>query len=166
VAKQTINSNSVEPLGGPNTGLSVELGDSWNTFATKMNAMMNDLYGSGTQSTAGAFPIVTGTTSANISGQGIISLTTVGDYALASPVGQGIFAEIIFNSTQGSTSSGSSIILSSSATLDGVNFVSRATSSSGGTSVKKTLSIVSLSTAAWQILSNNGLTGTLGLATV
>ena len=47
MAKQTINSNSVEPLGISNMGLSTEQGDSWNAAVTKLNAMFGDLYGTG-----------------------------------------------------------------------------------------------------------------------
>lgn len=47
MAIQTINSNSVEPLGGPNLGLSVEQGDSWAAAVTKLNAMFVDLYNGG-----------------------------------------------------------------------------------------------------------------------
>lgn len=45
MAQQTINSNSVEPLSGPNTGLGVDFGDTWQAAVTKLNAMFNDLYG-------------------------------------------------------------------------------------------------------------------------
>ncbi len=44
MAKQTINNNSTEPLGGPNMGVGTDQGDTWNTFVTKINAMMTDLY--------------------------------------------------------------------------------------------------------------------------
>lgn len=45
MAQQTINSNSVEPLGGPNLGLSVEQGDGWAAAVTKINAMFSEMYG-------------------------------------------------------------------------------------------------------------------------
>jgi hypothetical protein len=142
-----------------------EFGDTWDTVVKNVNAMMNDLYGSGAQSTAGAFPIVTGATTANIAGQGIISLSTIGDYTLSSPTGPGIFCEIIFASTQGATAPTAAIVLTSSAAFDGVNFVSRSTASSSGTSPKKSLSLISLSTSTWQILANQGLTPSFGYST-
>ena len=47
MAKQTILSNSVQPLGGPNTGVGTDQGDEWNTAVQKLNAMFGDLYGNG-----------------------------------------------------------------------------------------------------------------------
>jgi hypothetical protein len=50
----------------------------------------------------------------------------------------------------------------SSATLDGLNFVSRST---GTVQTNRALQLISVSTSKWNIVSNVGLTGTLGLAT-
>lgn len=66
MARQVINSNSVEPLGISNMGLSTEQGDSWNAFVTKMNAMTADLYGTG---------IVAGTGTATFAASGNIAKT-------------------------------------------------------------------------------------------
>jgi hypothetical protein len=46
MAQQTINNNSVQPIGLPNTGIGTDEGDTWNAAVTKLNAMFNDLYGS------------------------------------------------------------------------------------------------------------------------
>jgi hypothetical protein len=69
---QTINNNSVEPLGGPNTGLSTELGDSWNTFVTKANAMFSEIYG-GVQNGGGV--------AIRQAGNIFVSATTIGSSA-------------------------------------------------------------------------------------
>ncbi len=45
MAQQTVNSNSVQPLGEPNSGLSTEMGDTWQAAVVKLNAMFSDLYG-------------------------------------------------------------------------------------------------------------------------
>lgn len=47
MAQQTINSNSVQPLGIPNTGSSTEQGDTWDAAVVKLNAMFTELYGGG-----------------------------------------------------------------------------------------------------------------------
>jgi hypothetical protein len=73
MAKQVINSNSVEPIGPPNLGTSVEQGDTWNQAVTKINANFTDLYGNG---------IVAGAGTATFGGSGLIN-KTVG------PVGSG-----------------------------------------------------------------------------
>lgn len=52
MAQSTINNNSVEPIGPPNLGTSVEQGDTWNTAVGKLNAMFTDLY-TGTALVAG-----------------------------------------------------------------------------------------------------------------
>ena len=44
MAQQTLNSNSVQPFGVPNTGTSVEQGDTWDAAVLKLNAMFTDLY--------------------------------------------------------------------------------------------------------------------------
>jgi hypothetical protein len=44
MAKQTINTNSVQPLGLPNTGVSTEQGDTWDNAMAKVNAMFTELY--------------------------------------------------------------------------------------------------------------------------
>lgn len=44
MAQQTLNSNSVQPNGLPDTGNSTEMGDSWNEAVTKLNANFNELY--------------------------------------------------------------------------------------------------------------------------
>lgn len=44
MAYSALAGNSVEPLGGPNLGLSVEQGDSWGTAVTKINAMLTEIY--------------------------------------------------------------------------------------------------------------------------
>jgi hypothetical protein len=54
MAKQVINSNSVQPLGPPNFGTSVEQGDTWDAAVLKMNAMFSDLYGVGLVAGTGA----------------------------------------------------------------------------------------------------------------
>lgn len=45
MAQQTINTNSIQPLGGPNTGVGTDQGDSWDTAGTKINANFSELYG-------------------------------------------------------------------------------------------------------------------------
>lgn len=45
MALQVLNSNSVQPLGLPNTGTGTDEGDLWNAAVTKLNAMMTELYG-------------------------------------------------------------------------------------------------------------------------
>jgi hypothetical protein len=52
MARQVINSNSVQPLGVPNTGTSTEQGDTWDNAVLKLNAMFVDLY-TGTALNAG-----------------------------------------------------------------------------------------------------------------
>lgn len=47
MTQQTILSNSIQPLGIPNTGTGTDEGDTWNTAVTRFNAMFTDLYGSG-----------------------------------------------------------------------------------------------------------------------
>lgn len=47
MARIVINNNSVEPLGGPNLGLSTEQGDSWNTTVANLNTMFTEIYGGG-----------------------------------------------------------------------------------------------------------------------
>lgn len=159
MARSVINNNSVEPLGLPNSGDSVEMGDTWNVVVAKLNAMFTEIYG-------GSAPVgkTTGSTAAAITAAGVIDLSTIGDYTLAAPAAAGIFCDVVFRSTQGSTASGTSIILSaaSGVTFDGLNTVARATAA---TVPNKALQLVALSTARWAIVANNGLTGTLGLAT-
>ena len=41
---QTILSNSIQPLGIPNTGTGTDEGDTWNTAVTRLNAMFVELY--------------------------------------------------------------------------------------------------------------------------
>lgn len=74
MAKQTINNNSVEPLGISNMGLSTEQGDSWNTLVSKLNTMFTELYN---VLTAGAKSFVAGTGTAVFGAAGNIS-TQVG----------------------------------------------------------------------------------------
>ena len=47
MAQSTLNSNSVQPLGLPNTGTSVEQGDTWDSAVVKLNAMFTELYAGG-----------------------------------------------------------------------------------------------------------------------
>lgn len=44
MALQVINSNSTQPLGGPNGGLGTDQGDTWDVAAVKLNAMFAELY--------------------------------------------------------------------------------------------------------------------------
>lgn len=80
MAKQTINSNSVEPLGISNMGLSTEQGDSWNAAVTKLNAMFTELYaGSAVPATIGTNTNATlGTQTALAFGGGTGLLATQG----------------------------------------------------------------------------------------
>ncbi len=55
MAIQTINSNSVQPLGPANMGLSTEQGDTWQAAVTKFNAMFVELYGANTFTGAKTF---------------------------------------------------------------------------------------------------------------
>jgi hypothetical protein len=48
VTQQSILSNSIQPLGIPNTGTGTDEGDTWNAAVARLNAMFGDLYGSGT----------------------------------------------------------------------------------------------------------------------
>ena len=66
MAKQTINSNSVEPFGTPNQGLGTEFGDTWAAAVSKLNAMFTDLYN-------GAKALVAGTGTAVFGAAGNIS---------------------------------------------------------------------------------------------
>lgn len=70
MAKQTINNNSVEPLGISNMGLSTEQGDSWNTLVSKLNTMFTELYN---VLTAGAKSFVAGVGTAVFGAAGNIS---------------------------------------------------------------------------------------------
>lgn len=98
--KQTINSNSVEPIGPPNTGTSVEMGDTWNTFVSKANAMWTELYTGARQLIAGAGTALfgpSGNISANVTliGSSATNTTqTLMSYVLPastlSAVGQGL----------------------------------------------------------------------------
>lgn len=63
MAKTTINPNSVQPLGEPNSGTGTEMGDSWQAAVTKLNAMFTDLYGTG---------LVAGTGTATFGPAGVI----------------------------------------------------------------------------------------------
>ena len=47
MAQQTINSNSVQPLGIPNTGTGTDQGDTWDAAVVKINANFTQLYGGG-----------------------------------------------------------------------------------------------------------------------
>jgi hypothetical protein len=47
VAIQTINPNSVQPLGVPNTGTGSDQGDTWDVAVAKLNAMFVELYAGG-----------------------------------------------------------------------------------------------------------------------
>lgn len=62
MAKITLNSNSVQPLGGPNTGVGTDEGDLWNTAVANINAMLLELYnrtgGTGTLSNNLPNPLV------------------------------------------------------------------------------------------------------------
>lgn len=85
MAIQVINSNATEPLGLPNSGTGVEMGDNWNQAVTKQNAMFAELYAAGSAiaevatalTTAGAGVI----TAAGIAGK----LTTRGGAQSATP---------------------------------------------------------------------------------
>lgn len=44
MAQSTINNNSVQPLGLPNTGVGTDEGDLWNAAVVKLNAMLTELY--------------------------------------------------------------------------------------------------------------------------
>lgn len=44
MAQATINNNSVQPNGLPDTGDSAEMGDSWNQAVAKLNANFTELY--------------------------------------------------------------------------------------------------------------------------
>lgn len=44
MAIETINGNSVQPLGLPDTGTGTEMGDTWNQAVDKLNAMFAELY--------------------------------------------------------------------------------------------------------------------------
>lgn len=128
-----------------------EMGDTWDTVLKNINSMTAEQY-AGTAPTT----VVAGTTSATLTGGGVINLTTVGDYVLGAPASAGIYCDIIFNSTQGSTASGTSIVLTSSAFYEGVNTIAHNTKSCGGTSAKMCLSLVSQSTSSWAIVNNFG----------
>lgn len=59
MALQALNKNEDEPLGGPNSGLSVEKGDNWNAFIDKANAMLAELYDrTGGQASAGVSGLI------------------------------------------------------------------------------------------------------------
>jgi hypothetical protein len=47
MTQQTINTNSTQPLGLPNTGTGTDQGDTWDVAAGKINSNFNDLYGTG-----------------------------------------------------------------------------------------------------------------------
>jgi hypothetical protein len=55
MAQQTVNSNSTQPLGIPNTGTGTDQGDTWDQAVTKINANFTELYsgGSGARAYAG-----------------------------------------------------------------------------------------------------------------
>lgn len=72
MAQQTINSNSIQPLGGPNTGTGTDQGDEWNTVVTKLNAMFGEIYG-GIQNGGGV--------SIRPAGNIFVSATTIGSSA-------------------------------------------------------------------------------------
>jgi hypothetical protein len=77
VAQQTINSNSTQPLGGPNQGVGSDQGDTWDTAVAKLNAMFTDLYsGSGV-----SFPAGTGTGTYKAAGNLTVVSTEVGSSA-------------------------------------------------------------------------------------
>lgn len=61
MAQSTINANSVQPLGLPNTGTSTEQGDTWDQAAVKLNAMFTDLYGAYAGGSIGSFAAGAGT---------------------------------------------------------------------------------------------------------
>lgn len=44
MAQSIINSNSTQPLGGPNGGLGTDQGDTWDVAAVKINANFTELY--------------------------------------------------------------------------------------------------------------------------
>ena len=75
MAQQTINSNSVQPLGIPNTGSSTEQGDTWDAAVVKLNAMFTDLY-SGAGVTGGGISFLAGSsTNGTFKAAGLVSKT-------------------------------------------------------------------------------------------
>lgn len=87
MAQQTINSNSGQPLGGPNTGLGSELGDTWDAAVLKMNNMFTDLYGVNTSPTfvnAGSTLALTSANNGNV-----IKLNATGGSTVTLPVATG-----------------------------------------------------------------------------
>ena len=86
MAQQTINSNSVQPLGIPNTGTSTEQGDTWDAAVVKLNAMFTELYSgnstvagnktyTGTQTFNGVVSVEAGTGTGAFSPAGMLSRT-------------------------------------------------------------------------------------------
>jgi len=76
MAQQTIQNNSVQPLGLPDTGSSAEMGDSWNEAVAKINAMFTEVYGGTIAQTAG-----TGTAQFKPGGNINVAVTTIGSSA-------------------------------------------------------------------------------------
>lgn len=54
MAQSTINQNSTQPIGLPNTGTGTDQGDTWDQAVTKINAMFTELYTGAKQMLAGA----------------------------------------------------------------------------------------------------------------
>jgi hypothetical protein len=80
---QLLNSNSAEPFGLPNTGSSVEFGDTWNVAVAKFNQIISQT-GIGTVN-FGAFPGGTDTV-LTITGQPqILAGSTIDAWIVASP---------------------------------------------------------------------------------
>ena len=69
MAQTTLNSNSTQPLGGPNQGLGTDQGDTWDVAAAKINAMFTDVYT--------GVPATVGTSTAKFQPAGNISAATV-----------------------------------------------------------------------------------------
>jgi hypothetical protein len=76
MVQQIINSNSVQPLGPPNFGTSVEQGDTWDAAVLKINAMFTEMY-------SGVIAVSAGTGAATLLPSGNIqkSVTTIGSSA-------------------------------------------------------------------------------------
>lgn len=74
MAQQTVNSNSVQPIGLPNTGTSTEQGDTWDQAVVKINAMFTELY-AGTAIAGAGISFAGGTGTGTYKAAGMIAKT-------------------------------------------------------------------------------------------
>lgn len=96
MAQSTILGNSVQPLGLPDTGSSTEMGDSWNDFVTKQNAMNTEVYSGTGLFSSGVAAGSTKTLTAAANNNQIVRLDTLTGSVVTLPAATGSGAKYRF----------------------------------------------------------------------